>query len=237
MKGLIGMVMVLALLSGCATTVVYIPPSYPVPILDVATEIQAVSPYVMPQVILDCQDKSAAEQRVCRDRYLNAIIVGTDVRFMEYEGTLFDASQKASQPSTAETILKVVGMAAGTAGALAGGLVIPLVAAPFLAAGAGLLPGITGAVSPTPDPFFGRTLQTVDALMVAARAGILEEILVCQETAIEYCSLGRAVALADEYRGAGSIPGALREANEQAAIKTRDVKERTKTRMLRGLRP
>jgi hypothetical protein len=225
---------ILILPMGCATTIeISTPPSYPQSILPTATEIEDVAPYVAPQRLLDCYSKSFYEQKICRDSYLTAILLGEDTQWQAYEGDLFDLSQKASQPSTMETVFKLLGMGLGAAGALSGGSLVPLAAAPYFASAAGILPGVQAAVSSTPDPFFGKTLTTIDALMVAARTGILEEVLTCTILPVDECNLTMAASLGKRYHRAGSIPGALSEANEAAVAKTIQTRERLKTKMLK----
>jgi len=90
-------------------------------------------------------------------------------------------------------------------------------------------------LTPASDPFFGRTLTTIDALMVASRAETADDILTCMDASLSDCSIGRAVKLAGEYQRAGSLPGALSFAAETAAVKTATVKERLRVRM-RGQR-
>jgi len=227
-----GLLLLFLILSmGCASAPIYIPPSYPQPLISAADVVAQVAPYVAPEAVLKCEVLQSIEKKICRDTFLDAVILGTDANWMEYERELFDGAQKASQPSTLSKVLTVTAMGLGALGALSGGGLLPLVAAPYLASAAGVIPGVQSALTPTADPFFGRTLTTIDALMVASRAEIVEDILTCMDAPVEYCNIGRAVKLAGEYQRAGSMPGALSFASETAALKTATVKERIRVRM------
>ncbi len=119
-EGAVALILILAALltlGGCASAPVWIPPSYPQPLMSAADVVGQVAPYVAPEAVLRCEGLRGEEKKVCRDTFLDAVLLGADANWREYEALLFDGAQKAAQPSTFDKVTTLVGLGVGVAAA------------------------------------------------------------------------------------------------------------------------
>ncbi len=212
MKGFIGPVIVLALLSGCAASM----SGYPPRAIPTNIEVEALIPYLMSDAAVKCRDVE------CRNQFIDASVRAIDLNYGDWKASLWQENTSLNLWSTIGTM--VLSGAASMVGGPAAG---------YMAGGVAALAGGTAA-------FRSTVLGDKGALplimsMDSYRENVVVNLIECEMSTIENCGMLIAMHLVEDLYQTGSIPGGLSDIVTQATVVK--AQARARTRAVRGLRP